>query len=77
MWCAKRRLQLNASKTEALLVGSKYNHVKLAGEVVSLIIGMETIQPSDVVRDLGVWLDSELSLKQHVIKTARNCYYQP
>ena len=76
MWCAKRRLQLNASKTEALLVGSKYNIAKLAGEDVSLTIGMETIQPSDVVRDSGTWLDSELSLKQHVIKTARNCCYQ-
>ena len=77
MWCAKRRLQLNVSKTKALLVGSKYNLAKLAGEDVCLTIGMETIQPSDVVRDftdLGVWLDSELSLKQHVIKTARNCY---
>jgi len=45
MWCAKRRLQLNASKTEALLVGSKYNLAKLAGEDVglSLTIDMETI----------------------------------
>ena len=58
MRCAKRRLQLNASKTKALLVGSEYNHAKLAGEDVSLTIGMETIQPSDVVCDLGVWLDS-------------------
>ena len=32
MWSAKRRLQLNASKTEILLVGSKYNLAKLAGE---------------------------------------------
>ena len=31
MWSAKRRLQLNASKTEILLVGSKYNLAKLAG----------------------------------------------
>ena len=58
MWCAKRLLQLNASKTEELSVGSKYNLIKLADEDVSLTIGMETIQPSDVVRDLGVWLDS-------------------
>ena len=58
MWCTKRLLQLNASKTEELSVGSKYNLIKLADEDVSLTIGVETIQPSDVVRDLSVWLDS-------------------
>ena len=34
------------------------------------------IQPSTVVRDLGLHLDSQLSMKQHVAKVAAICYYQ-
>jgi len=62
--------------TEALLVGLRHNLTKLAGEDLSLTIGMETIQLSDVVRDLGVLLDSDLSLKLHVTKIVTNyCYH--
>jgi len=28
------------------------------------------------VRDLGILLDSELTMKQHVNQVARNCFYQ-
>jgi len=36
------------------------------------------VKPSDVVRDLGVLLDSELTLKHHVnrIASVRACFYQ-
>jgi len=33
------------------------------------------VQPSDVVRDLGVLLDSELTLKYHVNRIASTCFY--
>ena len=59
-----------------LLVGSKYNLAKLSNEDLSFTIGLETVQTSDAVRDLGVWLDSELSLRQHVTKIAASCFYQ-
>jgi len=72
VWCAQR-LQPNASKTEVLLVGSRHNLIKLADEDLGLT---ETVQPSDVVRDFGVWLDPELSLRQHVTKIATSCFYQ-
>ena len=32
--------------------------------------------PATVVRDLGVWIDSELSLNQHVTEVANTCFYQ-
>ena len=32
---------------------------------------------TDVVRNLGVHLDSELSMKQHVAKVASVCFYLP
>ena len=76
VWYAQRRLQLNVNKTEVLLVGSKHNLTKLSNEDISFTIGLETVQPSNVVRDLGVWLDSELSLRHHVTKIAASCFYQ-
>jgi len=40
-----------------VLVGARYNLTKLVGEDLSLTVGLETVQPSDVVHNLGVWLD--------------------
>jgi len=35
----------------------------------------ETVTPVDVVWNLGVYLDSELSMKQHVAKVASICFF--
>ena len=43
----------------------------------SLRISSETIKPTTVVRDLGVLLDSELSMKHHVTKLAAVCHTCP
>jgi len=40
----------------------------------SLVMGAETVTPVDVVRNLGVYLNSELSMKQHVAKVASICF---
>ena len=42
-----------------------------------MTVGTETIQPVDVVRNLGVWMDRELLVKQHVIKVAGGCFHEP
>jgi len=73
-WCASRHLQLNADKTETLLVGSRANMTKLATQDQSLRISSETIKPTTVVRDLDMLLDSELSMKHHVTKLAAVCH---
>ena len=65
-WCKSRRLQLNSEKTEAIWVGSRSNLTKLSSADRSLTVSSTTIQPTNVVRDLGVLLDDELSMKQHV-----------
>jgi len=75
-WCESRRLQLNGEKTEAIWVGSRSNLTKLSGADRSLTVSSTTIQPTSVVRDLGVLLDDELSMKQHVSKVAATCFYQ-
>ena len=75
-WCASHRLQLNADKTEVIWVGSKHNLAKLQQYDLTLTVGTETVQPVNIVRNLGVWIDHELSMKQHVVKVAGACFHQ-
>jgi hypothetical protein len=35
-----------------------------------------TIKPSNVIRDLGVYFDSELTMRSHIMNVTRSCYYQ-
>ena len=73
-WMASNRLLLNPSKTQFIWLGGRR---QLAG--VDLHLLAETfphIAFSLTVRDLGVTLDQELSLSQHVNLITRSCYYQ-
>ena len=55
-WCVSRRLQLNAEKTEMIWFGSRSSLTKLQRINRSLQVGTNNyIQPSSVVRDLGVY----------------------
>jgi len=41
-----------------------------------LHVGSDDIEPAECVRDLGVLLDNELSMKRHIGKVASVCFYQ-
>ena len=73
-WCASLRLQLNGAKTEISWFGSRANLNKISGSDLCLPVGSNVIKPREVVRDLGVYLDSELSFKQHITKVANSCF---
>ena len=75
-WCSSRRLQLNESKTELAWFGKRSRLAKLADVDSTVTVGTNVIQPAPVVRDLGVLLDSELSMKKHVNKVTSTCFYQ-
>ena len=38
-------------------------------------IGSKSVKPVGVVRDLGVLIDAELSMREHVSQTMRTCFY--
>ena len=63
-------------KTEVIWFGSKANLVKLKAIDCSLSVSSETVQPVHVFRDLGVLLDAQLTMKQHINKVTAVCYYQ-
>jgi len=75
-WCSSRRLQLNALKTELIWFGSSANISKLDPADKRLQIDGAIVEPSDLVRDLGVYFDSELSMRQHISRLTRTCFYQ-
>jgi len=71
-WCGSRRLQLNAAKTEVIWFGLK----SLSDRDKAVVIANETLQPVDSVRNLGVYLDSELNMRTHNTKTTEACFLQ-
>jgi hypothetical protein len=75
MWCASMRLKLNTSKTELIWFDRRSgSHSDL--KTLSLQLDETcSIQPSTVVRDLGVLLDSTLSMSHHVNFMARACFF--
>jgi hypothetical protein len=78
-WCASRRLQLNARKTELVWFGSAANIRKMSAANLTLpvmTVGDDVIAPVDTVRDLGVLLDAQLTMKQHVNRVTSNCFFQ-
>ena len=74
-WCGSKRLQLKAKKTELLRFGSVTELRKVDLSLRSLTVGTNVIQQVDVVRDLGVYFDSHLTMKAHVARVARTCFY--
>jgi len=66
VWCTSRRLHLNAAKTELIWFGSWAMLHHLISDNRSLSIGSVIVNSVNFVRDLGVLLDSELTMKQHI-----------
>lgn len=76
MWCASRWLQLNENKTELAWFGKRSRLVQLANMKQTVTVGSSVIQPSAVVRDLGVLLDQDLGMTQHIARVTSSCFYQ-
>jgi Reverse transcriptase (RNA-dependent DNA polymerase) len=73
--CFSEARELCTSLRLLIWFGSRANLTKLASSDCSLFVGGNITKPSTTVRDLGVSLDSEISLKQHVNKVVSSCYY--
>jgi len=72
---ASLRLQLNPSKTNFIWFGSRSNLAEISVQHRSLQFCSLLVQCSDMVRNLGVFFDSELTMTSHVMKVATVCWY--
>ena len=72
-WMASNRLRLNPAKTELIwLASSRRLHRCLSD---ALLVSGVWIQPSKKVRNLGVIIDSDLSLASHISHVTSLCYF--
>jgi hypothetical protein len=72
LWTSNNFLQLNPAKTEFIIFGSKDQLKKIDTKV--LIVNNECFQPKSVVRNLGVFLDSQLKFSKHIDNICRSAY---
>jgi hypothetical protein len=71
-WMSSNRLQLNSGKTEIVWCCTQRRLPTFNPPPVR--VGVDVIQPSAFVRDLGVYIDSAMSMRTHVNKVAGGCY---
>jgi hypothetical protein len=71
-WMRSNRLQLNAVKTEVLWCASSRRLYQVPG--VPLRVGADNVTPVDSVRDLGIYIDSGVTMRTHIIRTASSCF---
>jgi len=74
-WCAAKRLQLNASKTEVIWFGTVAGLRKLPAGSGCIYAGVEIVEPVSVVRNLDAWINSELTMRDHKSRTCQSCFY--
>jgi len=70
---SSNRLRLNAGKTEFIWLGTRQQLAKL--NMSPLQIKNQAITPLDKVRDLGVIIDSKLTVESHTANVV-SCFYQ-
>jgi Reverse transcriptase (RNA-dependent DNA polymerase) len=73
-WMRSNRLRLNPEKTDFLWCATSRRCVNLDTSALSICGAM--IAPSSFVRDLGVLLESDLSMRRHVAWTVGCCFRQ-
>jgi len=49
---------------------------KLSSADLTLSVGNDVIQPVTVVRDPSVYLENELTMKQHISRVVSSCFFQ-
>ena len=72
-WMIQDKLKLNDGKTELLIIGSKQQLQKL--NPCHVRVGNANVLPVPIARDLGVWLNSNLSMSCHITKIRSHYTY--
>ena len=70
---SSNQLKLNADKTQFIWLGSAQMLARI--EKSPLLVGGVDVVPLDSVRDLGVIIDAQLTMRCHAENVARSCFY--
>ena len=75
-WLSVNRLKVNCDKTEVTWVTSKHGVNTSSRLSEPLAISDCVVQPSSSCRNLGVYFDNVLNMRQHINAVCRQCYFQ-
>jgi len=73
-WMFSNRLRINADKTQLIWFGTRQQLDKLS--TTDLSLQSSKVQFSTTVSNLGVLLDGQLSMVNHVALLCRSCFFQ-
>ena len=65
-WMSLNRLQMNTSKTEFMMIGSRTQLSKCVTNNIKVC--NDTVEKSEIIRLLGIWIDSNLNFKTNITK---------
>ena len=72
-WMRRNKLKLNEEKTQFMVLGPK--RLTQSCTISSIQLGKESVEKSDFAVNLGVTMDSELNMSEHISSVCRRCYY--
>jgi hypothetical protein len=72
-WMSVNKLKLNESKTELIIFSSK--QTRHLYQNIAITFGGSVIMPTTLVRNLGAWLDSDLSMTRQVNSIIKTAYF--
>ena len=68
------RLLLNPAKTKVFWCASSWNQHLMLIPTESVHVGDVSVSPVTAVRDLGVYIDADMSMRTQVTNTVRACF---
>ena len=72
-WMIPNNLTLNEDKAEFLILGTKQQLAKVNN--YNIKVGSANVSPVPVVRNLGSWFDSQLTMSSHISKLCFVAFY--
>ena len=70
------QLKINDSKTEFTILGNRHQLRKINNNDIYITVGLNRIYPSDTVRNLGIYFDSEMSFSSNINNICKKSYFQ-
>jgi len=64
--------QLNTSKTEIIWCATSRRQQQLP--IAEVRVGSDNVEPSQCVRNLGIFIDSDVTMRTHVTRTVASCF---
>ena len=71
-WMLSNRLLINDVKTEFVIIGSRQQVSKI--HIDKIIVGESMVKPDKVVRNLGAWFDSHMTMNSHIGKVCSKAF---